>query len=87
MRLKKELIHHKVLDDSMWIPTEDLSEKFKGMLRGNETAGFLMERMEQETTEEELVEALLEVYDVEKKRASEDVKKLVKMLEAEGLLE
>lgn len=87
MRLKQGLIQHQVLEDSMWIPTGSLSEEFKGMLRGNETAGFLLERLQKETTREELAEALLEEYDVEREKAEKDVKNFVEMLQKEGLLE
>lgn len=87
MRLKKGLIRHQVLDDSMWIATGSLSEKFRGMVRGNETAGFLLEHMQNETTEQELVDALLAEYEVEREQAARDVEKLVHMLREEGLLE
>lgn len=87
MRLKKGLIQHQVMDDSMWIPTGSLSEKFKGMLRGNETAKFLLEHLLTETTREELVEALLEEYEVNRDQAEKDVKNFLEILDREGLLE
>lgn len=87
MKLKKGLIQHQVMDDSMWIPTGDLSEIFKGMLRGNGTARFLLEHLLEDSTREELVDALLEEYDVERKQAETDVDNFVEMLNREGLLE
>lgn len=87
MRLKKGLIQHQVVENSMWIPTGRLSEKFNGMLRSNETAAFLLEHLCRETTQEALTEALLEAYDVERDRAAKDVADLIKLLEQEGLLE
>lgn len=71
----------------MWIPTGKLSEEFKGMLRGNETSGFLLERLQEETDRERLIEALLEEYDVDRKQAEYDVNEFLAMLEREGLLE
>lgn len=87
MKLKPGLIHHQVQEDSMWIPTGSLSIDFNGMIRSNGTAGFLLERLQQETTRESLVEALLDEYDVERERAEKDVDDLIRMLEEEGLLE
>lgn len=87
MKLKEGLIQHQVMDDSMWIPTGSLSETFKGMLRGNETAKFLLEHLLHDTTREKLVDALLEEYDVEEKQAEKDVDRFLEMLEREGLLE
>lgn len=87
MKLKQGLIQHQVVEESMWIPTGSLSETFKGMMRSNETAGFLLEHLCRETTQEELVEALLQEYEVDRDRAAKDVADLVSLLEKEGLLE
>lgn len=87
MRLKKGMIQHQMQEDSMWIPTGRLSEAFNGMLRSNETARFLLEMLQEETTEEALVEGLLEQYNVDRSRAEKDVRRFTELLAKKGLLE
>lgn len=87
MRIKKELLTHKSNDEVMLIPVGKLSQKFQGIVRGNETAGFIMEQLKEDLTEEELIERVLESYDVDRNRVMNDVKHIIELLEQEELLE
>ena len=53
MRLKDELMIHKVSDETVVVPTGKLSIQFQGIIRNNETAGFIMELLKEERTEED----------------------------------
>lgn len=87
MRLKDELMLHKVSDETVVVPTGKLSIEFQGIIRNNETAGFIMELLKEERTEEELVDEILQVYDVDRETVSRDVHRIIMMLEEEGLLQ
>ena len=50
------------------------------MVRNNDTAAFLMEKLQKECTEDDLVQALLEAYEVEEKQAREDVVKFLNIV-------
>lgn len=87
MRLKDELMIHKVSDETVVVPTGKLSIEFQGIIRNNETAGFIMELLKEDRTEEELVDEVLCVYDADRETVSRDVHRIVLMLEKEGLLQ
>lgn len=87
MRLKDELMIHKVSDETVVVPTGKLSIQFQGIIRNNETAGLIMELLKEERTEEELVDEVLRVYDADRETVSRDVRRIILMLEQEGLLE
>ena len=60
---------------------------FNKLLSLNETAAFLWKKAEgKEFTKEDLVAHLLENYEVEEARASEDVDKLLAVWQKEGVL-
>lgn len=65
----------------------EANKRFNGMLRMNATAGFILARLEKETTEEELVQAILAEYDVEEGRARENVRAVLEKLHETGLIE
>ena len=60
---------------------------FQGVVRSNETAAFIVDRLKTETTEAEIVAALLEVYDVAPEIAARDVRRIVDKLNGIGALE
>ena len=60
---------------------------FQGVVRSNETAAFIVDRLKTETTEAEIVSALLEVYDVAPEIAARDVRRIVDKLNGIGALE
>lgn len=87
MKLKDELMLHKVSDETVVVPTGKLSIEFQGIIRNNETAGSIMELLKEERTEEEIVEEVLRVYDADRETVSRDVHRIILMLEQEGLLQ
>lgn len=62
-------------------------KKFNGMIRMNGTAAFLVQRLQSEQTEESLVGALRETYEVSSEEALRNVHSVVEKLRAAGLIE
>ena len=60
---------------------------FQGIVRSNATAAFIVDCLKQETTEADIVSALLETYDVTEEIAARDVRKIVEKLNGIGALE
>jgi hypothetical protein len=68
------------------VPIGETSKKISAMIRLNETGAFLWKLMaEKDCTEEELVKALLDEYDVDREIAERDVHALVEMMRKSGL--
>ena len=59
---------------------------FNGMITLNGTAALLWEALETEQTEDNLVKALMEKFEVSEEKARRDVKGFLEKLEKAGLL-
>lgn len=60
---------------------------FNGMLTLNDTGVFFWNLMQNETTKEEILRAVLEEYDVSEKEASRDIDEFIEKLSAAKILE
>ena len=69
------------------VPVGQAARDFSGMMRLNSTGRFLWELLEQEQTEESLVKALLERYDVTADVASKDVAAFLDSIRSAGALD
>lgn len=78
MKLKKEFVTHST--DSEHITVATGKSGFSGMLRSNETAGFIIEQLKHETTEEEIAAAMAEEYDAPESVIREDVHRIIEKL-------
>ena len=65
----------------------DAVKSFNGVINVNETGAFLWKLLENDTTEEKLVTALLEEYDVDEELAKKDVNAFINKLAEAGLTE
>lgn len=83
MQIKKDFTIQKVGASYLAVAVGETSKHFHGMVRLNETGAFLWKLMaEKDCTEEELVDALLEEYDVAREIAAADVHRIVESLAA-----
>lgn len=60
---------------------------FSGMIRSNQTAGFIVECLKDEVTEEEIVEKMLAKYDATKEQITKDVGDILAKLRGIGAVE
>ena len=61
-------------------------QQFHGLVRSNETAAFIVNCLKKETTEEAIVEAMLEQYDAPRETVARDVHRVVEQLRQIGAL-
>lgn len=87
MKLKKGYITHTVMGTQMMVAAGAAASNFHGLVRSNETAAFIVDCLKQETTEAEIVDAILARYEVERSRAEEDVHMILEKLESIGAIE
>ncbi len=85
MKLKNGYITHASAGEHILVSAGD--NGFAGLVRSNDTAAFLVELLKQETTEEQLVEAMLREYDVSRERVTQDVRRILEKLRSIGALE
>lgn len=87
MKLKDGFITYNTGDENLLVATGEAGKSFNGIVRNNETAAFIAELLKNEITEDEIVNKILEEYDVDEKIARKDVKKLLDTFKREGFLE
>jgi len=87
MKLKEGFMLHKVDNEYMVVATGKAAEQFNGLIRNNKTADFIYQQLLKETTEEEIIEAMLQKYDAPREKITEDVHKIITQMRNAGLLE
>ena len=84
MQLKSEFITMAIDDASYLVPVTP--DSWKGIAQGNETAGFIIERLKQDTTEEAIVDALCAEYDAPREVVAADVREILDTLRSIGAI-
>lgn len=87
MKLKGEFVFHELAGQHLVVAAGSTVERFNGMIRNNETADLLFRLLRTDTTQDALVDALVDTYEVDRDRARADVTALLEQLREAGLLE
>ena len=74
-------------DGQVAVPVGDGADQFHGVLKVNETAVAILKQLEQDVTENEIVEALLLEYSGEKMQIADYVHEFLEKLIAEDIVE
>lgn len=80
MIIDKQYLLRQIAEDYVIIPTGKTALEFNGMITVNEQGAFLWQQLLSETTEEQLVDALLEDYETDRLTAQADVKDFLNIL-------
>ena len=84
MKLKESYITHDSDGEQILL---DTSSSFAGLIRNNKTAAFIVECLKEDTTQEKIVEAMLEKYDAPKDVLAKDVSDVIEKLRKVGALD
>ena len=85
MKLKKGFITHSSGGKQVMVSAAGTG--FSGLVRSNETAAFIVDRLKQETTPEQIVDAVLAEYDAPREIVERDVNMVIETLRGIGALE
>lgn len=86
MKIKDGYLLREVAGSFIVVPIGEGTMDFSGVISLNEVGAFLWGKMEKECTKEDLLNAVLNEYDVEKDIAQADIDDFVKKLEGADLL-
>lgn len=86
MKILKEFVLREVAGNYIVVPFGENAVSFKAMITLNKTGAFLWRQLEEERTEEELLAAILEEYDIDSEIAKADIAQFVERLQAAGIL-
>ena len=86
MKLKDGFILRAMGDNHLVVPVGVMTVDFRCIITLNDTGAYLWQQLQQERSETELVQLLLEEYDVTAERAQEDVAAFIDDLKKADLL-
>ena len=87
MQVSKDLILREVAGEYILIPVGKAALKIHGMINLTESAVFLWKKLQEDCTEEELVQALLKEYDIDRETAAADVRERIEQMQKIGVME
>lgn len=86
MRVASDFMLREIAGEYVIIPVGSSALKFNGLITVNDTGAFLWKLLQEETTQEALVEAMLQEYEVDSQTASQDVADFLAYLGEKDLL-
>ncbi len=84
MRLRNEFLSHKNGTEAFIIPTD--KAEFSGLIRGNKAFGDIVDLLKNDTTEDEIIRAMLAKYDAPEEIIRRDVARGLDALRSAGAL-
>lgn len=86
MKIKNGFMLRKVGGQNVVVAVGKASLEFNGIIRLNDTGKFLWEQLKNDITEEQLITAMLDAYDIDRETAEKDVAEFVVRLKGANLL-
>ena len=87
MKLKNGIATNSIDGESFAIATGEAAKEFNGLVKNNPTAAFIFELLKTEQTEDSIVDAMLEKYEVDEPTVRADVRELLALLKSKNLIE
>lgn len=78
MKLKADFITQDIDDTKFLVPIG--AESFRGIVRSNKTAAFIVDCLQEETSEEAIVDAMCAKYDAPREVIAADVREILDTL-------
>ena len=86
MKLKYEFAVREIMGEYVMVPLGEGALKFAGMISTSETGALLVDALKNDVTRQDLLERMLEVYDVEEADAAADLDEFLDRLRKLDLL-
>lgn len=87
IKIKKGFMMRKIQNTAVVVPFGDDSVDFNNIMNLNETGAFIWSKLEDGAEEEDVIKAMLSVYDVDEATAREDLAQFVELLRQNNLLD
>lgn len=86
MQISPDYILREVAGESIVIPVGNAARHLSGLIALNESARFLFDLLRTPRSEEELIRAMLDTYEVDPQTAASDVSEFISLLRAHRML-
>ena len=87
MKLKQGIIISEINGEFVAVPSGQASKNFNGMIRMNKTAAFIAKMLQNGATEQQVVDAICQDYDVAREIACEDYRTVIEQFEQLNLID
>lgn len=87
MKLKEGIIISEINGEFVAVPSGKASKSFNGMIRMNQTAALIVKMLQNGATEQEVVDAICQDYDVSAEIAREDYAAVIEQFKQLNLVE
>ena len=87
MKAKAGFVLRNVVDEFILMPTGDNIGQFNGTVLLNEVSAFVWEKLQSQISRDELLQAVLDEYEVDKDTASKDLDALIETLRGYNVIE
>ena len=86
MKIKEGYILREVAGNFVVLPIGQATLDFNGMISLNATGAFLFDLLKEDTTEEKLLEEMLNTYDIDEATAKKDIADFVEKIKGAGII-
>ena len=86
MKIKDGFVVREILDSYMAVPVGERTREVHGVIALNETGAFLWRMLEEDTSEDKLIAAMVKEYEITEKTAKDDIKEYLSFLREKGWL-
>jgi len=87
MKLKKGFCTQTISDGQVMVPTAEAETDFRGIVRSNETAAFVVDMLKNETTKDEILNALKQEYEGDERKMEQDLLSVLDKLKSINAIE
>ena len=87
MKAKSGFVLRHVMDEYILMPSGDSLNGFNGCMLLNGVSAFIWEKLQSAVTRDELLSAILDVFDVDENTAASDLDAFLAQLRQENMLE
>ena len=87
MKIVKEFILRSIAGENVLVPTGATTQEFNGMITMSDTAKFIWENLEKVDSFEEMVNKVLDEYEIDEETAAKDAYNFIDQLLGTGFIE
>lgn len=87
MKVSTSFAVREIAGDYILVPLGEMALKFSGMITTNEVGAFIWECLQEDVSKEELLEKVLEEFEIDRETAEQDVGQFLENLDELGLME
>lgn len=87
MKIKEDFLLRKVADSYVVVPVNSMTLDFNGIINLNETGAFLFDLLQKGAEKQELVDKMLEEYEVTREKAEKDIDTFMQKVKEADILE